>query len=129
MKTNEKFLFNLLDRICDKFPLLGGIINQVYLSHVPELPLSPFVEDIQKTITIFYHVEKVTANGNHLSQYMKFYTQEGGQVTDVTHAMWAMLGIGDVINNANKLTDYNAIRIMNRIHEVFPDAKIMQVVD
>ena len=60
---------------------------------------------------------------------MKFYTQEDGQVTDVTRAMWAMLGIGDVINNANKLTDYNAIRIMNRIHEVFPDAKIMQVVD
>lgn len=125
----EKFLFNLLDRICDKFPLLGGIINQVYLSRIPEISLSSFTEDIQKTITIFYKVEKVTANGNHLSQYMKFYTQEDGQVTDVTHAMWAMLGIGDVINNANKLTDYNAIRIMNRIHEVFPDAKIMQVVD
>lgn len=125
----KKFLFKLLDRICDKFPLLGGIINQVYLSCVPEISLSSFTEDIQKAITIFYKVEKVTANGNHLSQYMKFYTQEDGQVTDVTHAMWAMLGIGDVINNANKLTDYNAIRIMNRIHEVFPDAKIMQVVD
>lgn len=125
----KKFLFNLLDRLSDKFPLFGGITSQIYLSRIPEIPLSPFVEDIQKTITIFYKVEKVTANGNHLSQYMKFYTQENGQVTDVTHAMWAMLGIGDVVNNANKLTDYNAVRIMNRIHEVFPDAKIMQVVD
>ena len=89
----EKFLFKLLDRICDKFPLLGGIINQVYLSRVPEITLSAFTEDIQKTITIFYKVEKVTANGNHLSQYMKFYTQEDGQVTDVTHVMWLCLAL------------------------------------
>ena len=44
----KKSLLTLLDRICDKFPLLGGIINQVYLSNVPEISISPFMEDIRK---------------------------------------------------------------------------------
>lgn len=86
----------------------------------------------EKTNTIFYKVEKVTANGAHLSQYMRFYIQdENGQVTDVTRVTWALLGIGDItlINDTNKLTDYNTVRIMKRLHEIFLDAKIMQVVD
>ena len=125
----EQFIWNIIDKISDKFPLLGGIINQCFMAFIPEQDVPSLTDKIMEYKHLFYKVNKVTVRGKHLSQYMNFYIQDEEGLHDITTGIWALLGIGSLEVDGSKLTDYMSVLIMDKLSKTFPDMKIIPIVD
>lgn len=125
----EHFIWNTIDKISDKFPLLGGIINQCFMALLPAQDVPSLADKIMEYKQLFYKVNKITVHHNHLSQYMNFYVQDEEGLHDITIGVWLLLGIGSLETDGDKLTDYMSVLIMDKLQRTFPDMDIIPVVD